>query len=427
MGALLHRLLRNALKLTKTFKTLKIMAILKLQQGKQSGDRSPTTNIIGKIFKGSPKIKAKSGNMTVGKNLDYFRFVAKGRSAERVQELWDQFYATPNGGEPREITISFPYENIEWNLNEWYCEFGASGLKTQCNGVQIVGWRDKNNVFQTENPKPCRAPNSVKGCDACKASDLLKFKIFELENYGYDGIVELTTGSIHDISYLRDRLTEIQQTLASINLPLRGTPLLLYRETRTITKTINGISSRGEESLLGLSIHPSLQTELNKAMKRRLYAIVEAVGTASIPIGGRIEHQVLGSAEPKPAIAPANSSNPTDGQISIKELFKKMLADNGVDLNFNGNGAFIGKELSKMGYRQANGKGDASQIPEDKLEEVVGKVVKALITHNNLNLQPAIATEAEIIPEVATDLKKPIKSAFDPNEADQYLEAIATQ
>lgn len=367
------------------------MAILKLQQGKQSGDRSPTTNIIGKIFKGAPK-----NNGKVGKNLDYFRFVAKGGSAERLQELWDQVYApidpkTGSPKEPREITISFPYNNIEWILNEWFCEFGKSGLKTKCNGSQIVEWRDEKNgnVFQTDKPKPCREPNNPKGCSACKASDLLKFKIFEFEVDGYDGIVELSTTSIHDISYLRDRLTEIQQTLATINLPLRGTPLVLFRETRTITKTINGQSSRSEESLLGLKLHPMLQKKLNQALERRLYAIIDAVGTASIPIGGTVEHQVLGSAEPRMAIAPA--SEPND-EINIKELFKQMLADNGVDLQFNGNGAFIGKELSKMGYKQANGKGDASQIPVEKLDEVVGKVVKALEDHNNLNLQPVAKT-----------------------------------
>jgi hypothetical protein len=136
-----------------------------------------------------------------------------------------------------------------------------------------------------------------------------------------------------------------------------------------------------------------LQKKLNQALERRLYAIVDAVGNASLPLG-TVEHQVLGSAEPRMAIAPAPESN---DEINIKELFKQMLADNGVDLQFNGNGAFIGKELSKMGYKQANGKGDASQIPIEKLEEVVGKVVKALEDHNNLNLQPttqAIATSA---------------------------------
>lgn len=400
------------------------MANLKRQQKRQAGDRSPTTNIIGKIFKGAPK-----NNGKVGKNLDYFRFVAKGHSAERLQELWDQVYApidptTGSRKEPREITISFPYENIEWNLNEWFCEFGKSGLKTQCNGIQIVGWRDEKNVFQTDKPKPCRAPNSDKGCDACKETDLLKFKIFEFEVDGYDGIVELTTGSVHDISYLRDRLTEIQQTLATINLPLRGTPLVLFREIRTITKTINGVSSRGEESLLGLKLHPMLQKKLNQALERRLYAIVDAVGNASLPLGGMIKHQVLGSAEPRMAIAPAIEVK--NDEINIKDLFKQMLADNDVDLHFNGNGAFIGKELSKMGYKQANGKGDASRIPIDKLEEVVAKVVEALETHNNLNLQPAIATKAEVISEVTVKPEKPIKSAFDPDEASQYLEAIAT-
>ena len=105
-----------------------------------------------------------------------------------------------------------------------------------------------------------------------------------------------------------------------------------------------------------------------------------------------------------------------------------MLADNKVDLQFNGNGSFISKELYRLGYKQSpdNGKGDASQIPIDKLDDVVAKVVEALETHNNLNLQPAIATKAEVISEVTVKPEKPIKSAFDPDEASQYLEAIAT-
>lgn len=362
------------------------MAILKLKQGKQSGDRSPTTSIIGKIFKGAPKSNGK-----VGKNLDYFRFVPKGYSPERIQELWDRFYS----GEPREITISFPYENIEWNLNEWYCEFGKSGLKTRCNGSQIVEWRDEKNgnVFQTDKPKPCRAPNNPKGCGSCKASDLLKFKIFEFEQYGYDGIVELSTTSIHDISYLRDRLTEIQQTLANINIPLKGTPLMLYRETRTITKTMNGQSSRQEESLLGLSIHPMFQKELNKAMERRLYAIVEAVGTASIPISisGRVEHQVLGSAEPRPAIAP--SQEPT-----VKDAFKAELLALGIEVSDYS--AVIGSELWNMGYKgDKQGKGNANLIPIDKIKEVAEAIA------NKINPKP-VATEAiatPVTPEVAND------------------------
>lgn len=364
------------------------MAILKLQQAKQSGDRSPTTNIIGKIFKGAPKSNGK-----VGKNLDYFRFVAKGRSAEEIQEVWDRFYAIPSGGEPREITISFPYNNIEWNLNEWFCEFGKSGLKTKCNGSQIVEWRDEKNgnIFQTDKPKPCRAPDNAKGCGTCKASDLLKFKIFEFESYGYDGIVELTTGSIHDISYLRDRLTEIQQTLANINLPLRGTPLVLYRETRTITKTINGNSSRSEESLLGLKLHPMLQKKLNEALERRLYAIIDAVGTASIPISGTVEHQVLGSAEPRMAIAP--SQEPT-----VKDAFKAELL--ALEIEVSDYSAVIGNELWNMGYKgDKQGKGNANLIPIDKIKEVAQAIA------NKINPKP-VATEAIATPvtsEVAND------------------------
>ena len=281
--------------------------------------------------------------------------------------------------------MSFPYNNIEWDLNEWFCEFGKSGLKTKCNGIQIVGWRDEKNVFQSDRPKPCRAPNSDKGCDACKETDLLKFKIFEFEQWGHDGIVELTTGSIHDISYLRDRLTEIQETLANINLPLRGTPLVLYRETRTITKTINGVSSRSEESLLGLKLHPMLQKKLNEALERRLYAIIDAVGTASIPISGRVEHQVLGSAEPRIAIAPA-PQEPT-----VKEAFMAELQALGIEVSEHG--ATVGKELWNMGYKgEKQGKGNANLIPIDKIQEVAQAIA------DKINFKP-ITTEAIAVPD----------------------------
>jgi hypothetical protein len=385
------------------------MAILKLQQGKQSGDRSPTTNIIGKIFKGAPK-----NNGKVGKNLDYFRFVAKGRSAERVQELWDQFYGTLNGGEPREITISFPYNNIEWILNEWFCEFGKSGLKTKCNGSQIVEWRDEKNVFQTDKPKPCRAPNSAKGCDACKASDLLKFKIFELEGFGYDGIVELSTTSIHDISYLRDRLTEIQQTLATINLPLRGTPLVLYRETRTITKTINGVSSRSEESLLGLSLHPMLQKKLNQALERRLYAIVDAVGNASLPLG-TVEHQVLGSAEPRPAIAPA----PEPQEPTVKEAFMAELL--ALEIEPSEHGAAIGKELWKMGYKgEKRDKGNANLIPVEEVKNVA-KAIATSIKFSKLPQKLSDEDLSKVFPSNPDAIATPVP---DPINGDDEWETV---
>ena len=384
------------------------MAINKFQRAKSTGDRSPQTNILGKIFKGLPKNGGK-----VGRNTDYFRFTPKGHNAERLQELWDQFYMTPNGGEPRVINISFPYNNIEWILNEWFCEFGSSGLKTKCDGDNIVGWRDSKNDFRTDSPKPCREPNSNSGCKACKATDLLKFKIFEFGRFGFEGIVELTTGSIHDIGYLRDRVTEIAQTLESIGLPLRGTPLQLYRETRIITKTIGTVTSRGEESLLGLSLRPSLQTRVNEALEARLYNVIAAVSNPIASLSGT-EHKAL------PMQTVEHKAIAAAPEVDIKALFSELLTSQGVDIEFNGNRSFIGQELCLLGYERSpnSGKGDASKIPHDKLQEVADKIVKALEAHNNLNLQKAVQ---EVPPT-------PLKSAaFDPNEASQYLDTIASE
>ena len=121
-------------------------------------ERSPRIQPIGKIFKGAEK----TGNRP-GTNLDYFRFVpTPGVSAERVAEIWEQFY----GDKPKEIQIFFKHDNIDQLIDDWYSEFGAGGLlKTKCDGETITEWRDDRGVYHLNEPKTCRAPNSPKGCD----------------------------------------------------------------------------------------------------------------------------------------------------------------------------------------------------------------------------------------------------------------------
>jgi hypothetical protein len=134
-----------------------------------------------------------------------------------------------------------------------------------------------------------------------------------------------------------------------------------------------------------------LQKKLNQALERRLYTIVEAIGTASIPISGRVEHQILGSAEPRPAIAP--SQEPT-----VKEAFMAELQALKIDTSVHG--ATIGKELWSMGYKgEKHGKGNANLIPIDQISEVAQKIA------NKINPKP-VATETiatPVTPEVAND------------------------
>jgi len=225
---------------------------------------------IGKIFKGAEK----TGNRP-GANLNYFRFVpTPGVSAERVAEIWEQFY----GDQPKEIQIFFKHDNIDQLIDDWYSEFGTGGLlKTKCDGETITEWRDDRGVYHLNEPKPCRAPNSPKGCDKCRASALIKFGMPEFRYMGYSGNIELSTTSINDIVFLKSQLQEIAAELALCGASLKYAPLILSRSPRMITKTTAQKQFRGEENLLYLSIDPQYQQKIDRAISAAKYAEIGAI------------------------------------------------------------------------------------------------------------------------------------------------------
>lgn len=233
-------------------------------------ERSPRIQPIGKIFKGEKK----TGNRP-GANLDYFRFVpTPGVSAERVAEIWEQFY----GDQPKEIQIFFKHDNIDSLIDDWYSEFATGGLlKTKCNGETITEWRDDRGVYHLNEPKPCRAPNSPKGCDKCRASALIKFGMPEFRYMGYSGNIELSTTSINDIVCLKSQLQEIAAELALCGASLKYAPLILSRSPRVITKTTAQKQFRGEENLLYLSIDPQYQMKIDRAISAAKYAEIGAI------------------------------------------------------------------------------------------------------------------------------------------------------
>jgi len=233
-------------------------------------ERSPRVQPIGKIFKGAEK----TGNRP-GANLNYFRFVpTPGVSAERVAEIWEQFY----GDQPKEIQIFFKHDNIDQLIDDWYSEFGTGGLlKTKCDGETITEWRDDRGVYHLNEPKPCRAPNSPKGCDKCRASALIKFGMPEFRYMGYSGNIELSTTSINDIVFLKSQLQEIAAELALCGASLKYAPLILSRSPRMITKTTAQKQFRGEENLLYLSIDPQYQQKIDRAISAAKYAEIGAI------------------------------------------------------------------------------------------------------------------------------------------------------
>ena len=398
---------------------------------------NPSFVKLGVFRKGSPKIDGK-----MGKDLgDRFRFEPEIGDSYKKILLKDLIADVLGSTEPTTIRAELMGATVDDVLFSYYTRHNAAKkLLVQCTGRTVLKeFCDRTKRLLTVN-KPCaNQDDRLMHCQECQPDSKLHIYIPELAQktvdlgdgtgYRFFGGLDIISASISDGFHLASRLQGLEVMANSLGMTLNGMPVIITRKTeersgvdRKPTKKDGGRTVPNPNFMKSFKkTHGFIEVELDtlrwaeKLHKRGI--------TGDNPfLLSEGEQNLL----PQPRVAIAPASDVKDDEINIKDLFKQMLADNDVDLHFNGNGAFIGKELSKMGYKQANGKGDASQIPIDKLEEVVAKVVEALETHNNLNLQPVIATKAEVMPEVAINPEKPIKSAFDPNEANQYLDAIAT-
>lgn len=255
---------------------------MSIKRYQPNAERSARVQPLGKIFKGSERKKVWSRQLnkevlSAGTNLDYFRFVPHGASSDRLQEVWDQYYAFDPENPPKEINIFFKHDNIDQLIDDWYSEFATGGLlKTKCDGETITEWRDDRGQYHLNRPKPCREPNNPKGCELCKASALIKFGIPEFRYMGYSGNFELSTTSVNDIVFLKAQLAEIAAELALCNASLKYAPLILSRSPRVITKTYGNQSKRGEENLLYLSISPDYQMQIDRAISAAKYAEIGA-------------------------------------------------------------------------------------------------------------------------------------------------------
>lgn len=313
-------------------------------------------------------------------------------------------------------------------------------LLIECDGQTISKQYNDHTKRTASVNKPClNKDDRLMHCQDCQPTGKLHIFFPELflksveladgTGYVFYGGFDILTSSISDGFQIPEMLEGFEMIANSQGETLQGLPVIITRKAtkysgtdRKPKKKENGVwidsptfmqSYKKEDWFINIEIDMYRWMQKLAAKGKRPFEIAAS-------------SQAVFAGNNQAAIAPA--SDVKDDEINIKDLFKQMLADNDVDLQFNGNGSFISKKLYQLGYKQSpdNGKGDASQIPIDKLDDVVAKVVEALETHNNLNLQPAIATKAEVISEVTVKPEKPIKSAFDPDEASQYLDAIAT-
>lgn len=400
---------------------------------------NPSFVKLGVFRKGSPKIDGK-----MGKDLgDRFRFEPEIGDSYKKILLKDLIADVLGSTEPTTIRAELMGATVDDVLFSYYTRHNAAKkLLVQCTGRTVLKeFCDRTKRLLTVN-KPCaNQDDRLMHCQECQPDSKLHIYIPELAQktvdlgdgtgYRFFGGLDIISASISDGFHLASRLQGLEVMANSLGMTLNGMPVIITRKTeersgvdRKPTKKDGGRTVPNPNFMKSFKkTHGFIEVELDtlrwaeKLHKRGI--------TGDNPfLLSEGEQNLL----PQPRVAIAPAIEPEDDEINIKDLFKQMLADNKVDLQFNGNGSFISKELYRLGYKQSpdNGKGDASQIPIDKLDDVVAKVVEALETHNNLNLQPAIATKAEVISEVTVKPEKPIKSAFDPDEASQYLEAIAT-
>jgi hypothetical protein len=168
-----------------------------------------------------------------------------------------------------------------------------------------------------------------------------------------------------------------------------------------------------------------LQKKLNQALERRLYAIVDAVGNAvgnaSLPLG-TVEHQILGSAELRPAIAPA--SIPTPQEPTVKEAFMAELQALGIEPSKHG--AIIGKELWDMGYKgDRQGKGNSNLIPIDKIKGVAQAIATGIkFQKSPRKLDEELVAQAISSSSRFSDLPQKLDEDPEPVDGDDEWETV---
>lgn len=389
---------------------------IKPPRGKEDCSIQPTyTSIfprIGVFRKGTEKqvITEKKGKPCtpyeiVGKDLgEKFRFAASIDDSYKQTLLIEAIADLCGSTEPTTIRAELMGATAEEVFYGAYTQHRTDrSLLIECDGQTISRQYEDRTKRTVKVNKPClNKDDRLMHCQDCQPTGKLHIFFPELfskpmdladgTGYVFYGGFDVLTSSLADGFQIPEMLEGFELIANSMGETLQGLPVII---TRKATK-YSGTDRKPKKKENGVWVDsPTFMQSYKKEdwfinIEIDMYRWMQKLAAkGKRPFQIEANSQAVFAANNQPAIAPAPEPN---DEINIKELFKQMLADNGVDLQFNGNGAFIGKELSKMGYKQANGKGDASQIPIEKLDEVVGKVVKALEDHNNLNLQPVAKT-----------------------------------
>ena len=199
----------------------------------------PQMIILGHLRKGAPK---PTGN-NAPKDLDHFRFDCNDPGmVTRFKAIY--------GDKPQLVRCILPYDDYRQpdgtihpalyrTFDTWMTEYKGGKLQVQCDRRHII--RRREGQYLIEVDEPCRSGVSGTPCENCRVTGKLYLIVQELlpsEDFpeGRFGVVQVSTGSVHDISKLTQQLVEIQNTVGR----LIGVPVNLSRRLESIPNPKSG-------------------------------------------------------------------------------------------------------------------------------------------------------------------------------------------
>lgn len=221
---------------------------------------------LGKLRKGDKKPEA--GNRP-GRDLgEKLRFASDDPDLE--QEWAEAF----GGLSVEELTVLLPYATVAECWQAWREEYGASALKTRCDGKNHVLWLDTTTGDYSDTPKPCPG-------DSCQAKEVGRLDLLVL-GFPRLGTVTLETTSLNDIRNLDGCL----RLLAMQSGDLTQIPLRLCRVVRNISRPkMQGGKRTGErvrspEWLLHIEPSPAWVRQRLESRRQEVDRLI--AGTASM-------------------------------------------------------------------------------------------------------------------------------------------------
>jgi hypothetical protein len=257
---------------------------------------------IGHIRKGE---KVEKNGKEMPRDLDYFRVVFE-EGYDDAAELFFEKY----GGQPRDIDILLPFNDVDRVFDSWRELYTASALLHRCDGEFVQyelntqsGQPSVIDGLHVETGREVRCDiQNMPIAQRCKPTGRLKVIVPALKRLAY---MTVHTTSIHDNRNLAAQLYGLQELTDG---QLKGIPLVLRRRPREISTPSgkNGGRARREKWLLSIEANPRWAAAKFEALEAATFPVLPAV------IEVDDDDEVV---EIVPEVAEGNGNG--DGQVEI--------------------------------------------------------------------------------------------------------------